>query len=236
MTTDLVDYRRAIAQRHGMEILQLEPKPWPNAEQFDDKGRLKPVKAVDPTWHNNPRMMSHVARLGFAGGPDDWWCDLTWGRGVWWKHHAPGLLTPFSGNFLECPYPDGIFAGTAIDPPYVSTGGRETSNMQDFLARYGLKDVPKDPLELQGLMNLGLQQAVRITEPGGRVLMKCMDYISSGNLQRGSHWTRIEADRLGLHEECWFGLPGNARAQPLGRRQVHPRNNFSFLFVFRTPK
>ena len=218
-----------------LPIVKLDVKRWVGAEEYDDKGRLKPVLAVYPWWTNS-KLIAHAARLGFVGGPGEHWCDLTWGRGVWWRHHCPGVLTPFSGNFLECPFPDDTFDGTTYDPPYVSMGGRKTSGLADFMDRYGLEEAPKDPVALQELINLGVEQAVRITRPGGRVLQKSCDYISSGKLQVGTYWTRQHAYSLGLEEECHFILPGSARAQPRGRRQVHPRNNYSTLFVFRVPK
>lgn len=136
-------------------------------------------------------------------------------------------------DFRALPYPDGTFDAIAYDPPYVSVGGRTTTGLPEFHARYGMEDAPTSPAALQVLINDGLTEMYRLARSGGVVLVKCQDYVSSGKLWIGTHWTLTHALALGF--ECIDRLEHvtNPRPQPAGRRQAHARRNLSTLFVLR---
>ena len=89
---------------------------------------------------------------------------------------------------------------------------------------------------MQDQINDGLTEMVRVVKPGGIVLVKCQDYVSSGRLWLGTHHTLTHALRLGC--ECVDRLEhhGEPRPQPPGRRVLHARRNLSTLFVLRTPR
>jgi hypothetical protein len=149
--------------------------------------------------------------------------DVTWGRGRWWTRTRPPRLVAHDLNldgvdFTALPEADGTYHVAAYDPPYVAVGGRATSTLPDFLDRYGLVDAPKGPALLQhGLINPGLAEVHRVLKPGGIALVKCQDYVSSGHLWLGTHWTLTHALNLGFTCTDRIEHLGHARAQPAGR-------------------
>jgi hypothetical protein len=126
------------------------------------------------------------------------------------------------------------FDVVAYDPPYVSIGGRNTTNLGDYHKRYGIDTAPMTPGGVQYLINDGLKECARVTKYNGILLVKCQDYISSGKLWPGTYLTARAADcyRLTLVDR-FEHIAKSPRPQPSGRKQVHARRNLSTLFVFR---
>lgn len=195
------------------------------------------ILAAD-TWPTNAALIADVARLGYIR---EWsyTLDPTYGKGNWWTLFRPTRLVTSdlaSGtDFRQLPHADSTFDVVAFDPPYVSAGGRATTTMPDFHARYGMGDAPTSPRALQQMNNAGLKEVMRVTRPRRIILVKCQDYISSGKLWLGTHWTLTYALELGLECVDRFEHVGRSRAQP-HTRQVHARRNLSTLFVFRAPR
>jgi hypothetical protein len=193
------------------------------------------ILAAD-SWKTNAELVQACHMLGYLKD-EDVVLDATYGKGVWWNIWRPPRLVAHKGDFLDLNHPDGFFDAATFDPPYVSLGGRDTSTMDEFNERYGLKETPKTPLLLQNLINDGLSVVSAKVRPKGIILVKCMDYISSGKLFPGTHYTLTFAmNHLNLELVDRFEHVGRPRAQPKGRRQVHARRNLSTLFVLRRPK
>lgn len=161
---------------------------------------LPPVMAAT-RWPDNSAMTLDLARLGYIP-IDGLILDPTYQDGTWWKRWPPGTparlvtnsLDPANGadlcfDFRRAPFPDDTFDCVTYDPPYVSKGGRSTSTMQDHQRRYGIADAPKSPFELQQLINHGSSEMMRVLKPGGILLVKCQDYVSSGRIWWGTHYT-----------------------------------------------
>lgn len=204
------------------------------------------------TWRTNSDLIVDVVDLGNIK-PADSVIDLTFGLGNWWnRYRHPGRFVaninhPGSEPRLEPhwqvvhhdfrqPFTDEQFDVTVFDPPYVSIGGRTTSGIKDFNDRFGLTDAGRTPHDVQIAINDGIATAVAITRPGGLIMVKCADYISSGKLQHGSHWTCDNAYRHGLTLHDKLIHVGSVRPQPAGRRVVHARQNVSYLFIFKVPR
>lgn len=190
-------------------------------------------------WPTNADLIVDCVKLGYLADTDHV-LDPTYGRGKWWTKWRPEKLTHHNRSkdgtdFRGLPYPGGSFDAIAYDPPYVCVGGRKTSGLQDYFQRYGMADTPDTPRGLQSLIDQGLVEMHRLVKPGGIVLVKCQDYVSSGRLWLGTHLTLGHALAQGF--ECIDRLEhvGSARPQPPGRRQVHARRNLSTLFVLRKP-
>ena len=190
------------------------------------------VLSVDTT--DNASIIAGCAQLGWLHRSDKI-LDPTYGRGAWWRRWAPEWLWVLEDTDFRCTAEDDdYFDAATFDPPYVSTGGRETSTVEEFNDRYGLIDTPKSPLLLQELViNPGLAEMARIVRPRGIIIAKCMDYVSSGKLWCGTYQTRKFAESIGLVEVDNFVLAKPPRMQPQRKRQVHSRRNFSELIVFR---
>lgn len=163
-----------------------------------------PVLAAT-AWGDNSRLMLACRQLGYLHD-DDHVLDPTYENGTWWKHWRPEKLTTHNrdldGSDFRClPYPDGTFDAIAYDPPYCAKGGRTTSGIEEMDHRYGQEDAPKTPALLQDLINDGLTEMHRLVKPKGIVLAKCMSYVSSGKLWRGTYLTEQHAVSLGFTVE-----------------------------------
>lgn len=202
-----------------------------------------PVLACDK-WKDNSYMIEDMARLRYLRRR---WLTLdpTYGNGVWWKRFRPHTLFDHDlaidgHDFRNLPYDNNTFDAIAFDPPYVSMGGRSTTKIRKFYEQYGLIGAPTSPILLQALINDGLNECHRLVVPKGIVIVKTMNYISSGHLQTSVLWTGNHALEIGFKIEDWFTFHGRPRQQPKRRtkdgkpsRQKHARNNASTAFVLR---
>lgn len=198
------------------------------------------------TWRTNGALIADVATLYL----DPSWTilDPTFGRGLWWTDWQPAhLVTHDLGldgvDFRHLPEPDTTFDAVAFDPPYVAMGGRDTSKLPDFMDRFGLRDAPRTPAQLQAHNDEGLAEVHRVLKAKGVALVKCQDYVSSGRLFPGTHLTLTAALGLGFTLVDRFEHIGHKRAQPGNRTrkgpngeripsgQVHARRNLSTLLV-----
>lgn len=191
------------------------------------------IRAAD-TWVTNGALIADVAQLGYLDG---WVLDPTYGNGLWWTHFRPKMFT-FSDiktgvDFTALPHDDNTFNAVAFDPPYVAKGGRSTSGIVNMDARYGLENAPKTPALLQDLIDEGLVECCRVLRPQGYLLVKVKNYVSSGNYWDGVYRTQQMAHLLTLKLVDQFIHVGRPGPQPPGRRQVHARNNYSVLLIFK---
>lgn len=170
-------------------------------------------------WRSNAELIARgVVPLGFLR-PEDRVLDPTFGNGVWWKEWAPLELLHHDldqdgVDFRSLPHGDGSFDVVAFDPPYVCTGGRETSTIGDFNDRYGLRNAPRTPEALAEMNERGLEECWRVVKRGGLVLAKTANYVWSGKLFIGAHRTLDHALAVGFVVEDWFVYTGGVRAQP----------------------
>jgi hypothetical protein len=180
--------------------------------------------------------------------------DMTYGRGLFWTKYRPARLVGHDlitdgVDFRQLPEADGTVDVAVFDPPYISPGGRTTSTLDgrggdagDFNERYGLTDTPTSPAELADLIAQGIKEATRVLAPKGRLMVKCMDYVSSGGLFLGRHHVVTTALALGLTQVDEFVHHSGTGPQPTQnpdgtpRRQIHSRRAHSFLCVFQAPR
>lgn len=187
-------------------------------------------------WRNNAELIADVARLYLDEEMKI--LDPTWGRGNWWKIWRPKFLvsTDIAGgpngfaDFTALPFASKSFDAVAYDPPYIAPGGRRTSTITEFNSTYGLGYTPLRANELQRLIHRGLDEAFRVTVDKGLVLVKCMDYITSGRLHTATYQIVQHADASGWRLVDVFYHISGVKAGP-SQRQVHARRNHSTLLI-----
>jgi hypothetical protein len=194
------------------------------------------------TCKTNGELIAYIAPLYIK--PQDFIFDMTFGRGLWWTkyQHPWGIKRLPNSDFRHL---DIIKTATVdvvtLDPPFISPGGRKTSTVQDFNARYGLEDVPRTPALTDQLIADGLKEAARIAKPKGIILAKSTNYITSGQFHPGVLNTQLSAAAAGLVQVDEFihrsGTGPQPKTNPDGslRRQVHGRSCHSVLSVFQKP-
>jgi hypothetical protein len=202
------------------------------------------IRAAD-TWNTNGDLIADVAELYLK--PDDLVVDVTYGKGIFWdkvkpKHFIAHDLNPTKGDGVawnNLPEEDGSVDVLVFDPPYVSPGGRASSTLHEMNSRYEMQMTAPTPKQQWESIVEGLEEAHRALGRRKLLWFKCMNYISSGRLQRAKAWADIEFDRIGFRVEDEFIHVGSPGPQPkfnldgTTRRQVHARNNASYLIVAR---
>lgn len=204
-----------------------------------------PVLAAK-AWKTNAELIADVARLYLDD--DMLMLDPTYGRGTWWKKWRPRHLVTVDlyksadlcADFRDLPFDDASFDAVAFDPPYVCAGGRTTTGMADMHDRYGLTLAPTTARGVQETINEGLAEMHRVVKPGGLVLVKMQDYVSSGSLWLGTFHTMNHALGIGFKVVDRFEHITKPRPQPKRQRadgtptkQLHARRNLSTLFVLK---
>src|SRR5215471_5011857 len=93
---------------------------------------------------SNGVLIATVAQLGYLGRPDGVGAmvmDVTYGRGFWWTRWMPEFLVVHVGDFRDLAKNSDCCPAICFDPPYISTGRRETSSIDRFYEAYGLAEV-----------------------------------------------------------------------------------------------
>jgi hypothetical protein len=212
---------------------------------------------------DNGVLIAKIAPLYLAGAHTV--LDVTFGAGGFWTHYRPDnlichdLFTIQEGEFRvgvdwrKLPEADESVDRFVFDPPYVAPGGRSTSGPKFAGMRdaYGMHSTEKDPRAQWAKILLGCEEAWRVLEPGGLLLFKAMDYVSSGRMQWATRWAWRDIEAIGkewnakrgahvggfrLVDEIVLVQPGATGMQPKGRRQVHARAAHSVLMIFRKPR
>lgn len=205
------------------------------------------VLVANKTWNTNGEMMADVAEL-YLDLSKDRVLDPTYGEGGFWTHCRPTKLvgsdiviekspcgvsvdyTALTTHFLP-----GSFDKVVFDPDYVSVGGRETSTLTDMPGAYGMHMTEKTPAKQWSNKILpGIVSCWEVLAPGGLLMVKGMNYISSAkfqNFQRrissalidGKTFRSVDPKAKGMVEVDQFVLNRTAGGpQPGGRTKKCP--------------
>ena len=174
--------------------------------------------------------------------------DVTFGKGVFWRHVAPGMydLRPTDiRDGVDCrnlPYADGEIDCVVLDPPYMhSPGGTAHMTHRPFEAYYanngsGKRTESKYHEAVLELYRDAGREAYRVLRERGVFIVKCQDEVCS-NRQRFTHVEIMrDYEDMGFVAEDLFVVmrnnrPGVSRAV----KQVHARKNHSYFLVFWKP-
>ena len=192
-------------------------------------------------WASNAALIMDCARLGYLR-PESTVLDATYGLGRWWDLWRPSVLVTNDLNpekpadhhhdFRDLPWDADTFDSVTFDPPYIAPGGRSTSTVGDFNARFGLHTTPAKPAELQRYINAGLRECGRVVKRRGHVLVKCKNYVNGGALWAGTFLTWKAGEQMGLElVDCLEHLSGTGPQSQT--TQEHARSNYSTLLVFK---
>lgn len=184
----------------------------------------------------NADLIATVAPLYLTGSV----CDVTYGEGGWWRRFRPGPfvahdLDPAKGDgvdFTRLPEADRTYDAVTFDPPYVPAGGYATSRLPAFHNGYGLRQ--QSITALRQAVDAGLAEATRVSRRW--VLVKCMDFVSSGAFHVEHVRVLGRAAELGLR--CRDLIVHHAGAGPGGQNistVLRARRHHSYLLVFEVP-
>lgn len=192
---------------------------------------MSEILGMDLAIKTNAELMINVASVGYLRGHV---LDATYGKGNFWKKFQPERLTSLDlkpvgdavADFRNLPFPDNTFDTVVLDGPYKLNG---TPKLTGFDESYGVH-IPTQWKERIALIKDGILDAMRVTR--GYTLVKCMDQVVSGHVR----WQSIEFAEFaewnaGARLVDRFDLVGGRIPQPVGRRQVHARRNYSTLLV-----
>ena len=151
---------------------------------------------------------------------------------------------------IDCrstPYPDGSLDAVVLDPPFREEffrpgPGRLTGrgSHAKITTRYWAGGFEGEDGGLTGYEAMRQlyfdagREAARILRPGGKLIVKCQDAVSSGR-QRFLHvelvagYERHHLDAEDLFVVVWANRPGVVRL----KRQRHARKNHSYFLVFK---
>ena len=212
-------------------------------------------------WKDNAELIADAFAL-FIDLKKDRVLDPTYGAGNFYKIARPKRLVThdiridgfdarsmtvpvldslgFDTDKRKCPYRFGSFDAIVLDFPFVSKGGRDTSTIPGMDDAYGMYDAPRSPQQVQDMIDDGIHSSRLLLKHDGYLFVKTMNYVSSGKIFDSIRKTkeRAESRDLSLVGEFVFcnGLPGPQPKTNLDgsqRTQVHGRNNWSSLLVFR---
>ena len=187
-------------------------------------------------WPTNAALIADAARLGYI---DDHCLDTTYGEGKFWTEFKPKALIKndkYKGgdgdvtNFDVTRPPmhlEGLFPTVVFDPPYRLNG---TPDLGEFDDRYGTDQKVRwqDRLELVVEGSVGASRMVRSK---GTLLVKCMDQVVSGKKVWQTHLVTNAVTESGdFTLEDRMDMLITPRKQ---RSQIHSRQNYSTLLIFR---
>ena len=194
----------------------------------------KPINAAH-YWRNNGELIADVANLGFIKGKV---LDAAYGSGAFWGSHTPTELVSndlytaadYSYNFTNFPsHWKDKWDTTVFDPPYKLNG---TPSHGQVDKAYGVHK--KATLqERMDLIIAGAKECYRVTKDKGFILVKVQDQVSSGKMHFQTDAVSSALVELGAVKVAQMHFLRHPRPQPQGRKQVHPRSNFSTLMVFK---
>lgn len=171
--------------------------------------------------------------------------DATYGKGVFWKNvernryrvETNDLVTDAATHYDFRAMPEFMnqsFDMVVLDPPYAySPKNTMKSSIADCYRLNDSVDI-STMQKVKELYQAGMDEAYRILNPGGYVVVKTQDIIQAGK-QWWMHTWVMENPRF-ICEDLFVLVQDHAPTfDPKWKRQLHARKNHSFFVVLRKP-
>ena len=197
------------------------------------------VKSVSA---NQAEIIRNILHLHVPGGKID--CDPTYSKGAFYdgtEIEAPVLRFDIfpqtdgvvKANARQLPLEDGSINCMMFDPPFLATTGKSLTEGSGnrINRRFG---VYPNERELHQFYKSALQEAHRVLNPGGILIFKCQDKVSSGKQYFSHVFIMNEAVKAGFYPKDLFILTARNRlvADWQARRQIHARKYHCYFWVF----
>lgn len=129
------------------------------------------------------------------------------------------------------PMPDQSITSIMFDPPFVISGDAYRENPTGLICKRftGFRNYG----ELEDLYRGALAEFMRLLTPGGLLVFKCQDVVSTST----QHLTHVDvvrwAEEIGFYSKDLFVLLStSAMHDPRWKNQHHARKNHSYFLVF----
>lgn len=185
------------------------------------------------------KILKDIIRLYLGGQPIH--ADVTYSRGIFYKNipqprlkfdinpQAPDVV---ESSFDNLPLDNDSIESLVFDPPFMPTQSRNNPGV--IKTRFTAFN---SVVEMFASYKAGLQEFWRVLEPGGILIVKCQDTVSSGK----NYFSHYEIERysreIGFDEIDLFILGSkNVLISSKWKRQIHARKSHSYFIVFGKPK
>lgn len=171
-------------------------------------------------------------------------CDCTYSKGNFYKNTgiarpqycfdiAPVDNTVVYADSRALPLADESVACVMFDPPFLATKGKSLNKTEGNIInrRFGVYPSEK---ELHRFYIDSLKEINRVLKPGGILIFKCQDKVSSGKQYMSHCFIHNEAIRQGFYPKDLFILLAKSRlvANWQARNQKNARKFHSYFWVF----
>lgn len=201
------------------------------------------MSLIRSVYEDQDELIAGILQLHCPSGRID--CDPTYSKGVFYQ----GSITPPDLKFDINPQVSGVEAASAdalpladcsldtimFDPPFLATTGpslRQDDGSNRINKRFG---VFASEVELHAFYARALAEFHRILRPGGVLIFKCQDKVSSGKQYLSHVFVINQAEATGFYSLDLFILLAKQRivADWQKANQKHARKFHSYFLVFR---
>jgi SAM-dependent methyltransferase len=172
--------------------------------------------------------------------------DPTYSKGTFYRssQERPELcfdISPQSpevrqSDCRDLPIDDGTIRSIMFDPPFLATRGPSLKSNDGNIINRRFSVFPDEP-SLHDFYRESLQEFYRVLKPGGWLVFKCQDKVSSGKQYFSHCFIYAEARTIGFYAKDLFVYGKRARiVANWQRNQQHARKHHCYFWVLQKKK